>query len=126
MSKRNTENLDADPQQPQSKEPSADHRKDSDQSSPAVASEPTMVSVHFPKPVFLSQILPEISGWSGFNFVMDPELNRKMQVFAPRRVAKEEAFQIFVASLETIGLRVLQIDSNLIKIVPETRGQRAA
>lgn len=84
------------------------------------------IKVHYPRPVYISQILPDISSWSGFNFVMDPTLNRKIQIFAPRKICVNDAFQIFVASLETTGLRALRIDSQLIKIVRGSLGERQA
>lgn len=85
-----------------------------------------LIRVHYPRPVYISQILPDISSWSGFNIVMDPSLNRKIQIFAPRKICVTEAFQIFVASLETTGLRALRVDSHLIKIVRGSFGQRQA
>ena len=76
------------------------------------------VDIDYPRPVYLSKILMDVSKWSGYNFVMDPSLNREMQIFAPRKLTEEEAFQLFIASLETIGLRVLQMDNKIVKVVP--------
>lgn len=85
-----------------------------------------LVRLHYPGGIPLSKILPEISGWSGYNFVIAPELDRKIQIVAPRKISPQDAFQIFVASLETTGLRALQIDSTLIKIVRLSSGERIA
>lgn len=79
--------------------------------------------IHYPSPVFLSVIVEDVSEWSGYNFVMDPSLNRKMQIFAPRKMTKKEGFQLFVASLEAIGLRALQMDGSIVKIVPMLFGK---
>mgnify|MGYP000181498805 CR=1 FL=1 len=65
------------------------------------------IQIHYPKPIFVSEVLLDVAAWSDYNFVMDPALNRQLQIFAPRKLPKEEAFHLFVKSLETIGLRVL-------------------
>ena len=81
------------------------------------------ISVHYPRAVYISKILIEVSLWSEFNFVMDPGLNRELQIFAPRKMSKEEAFQVFIASLETIGLRALHMEGGIVKIVPMSFGK---
>ena len=84
-----------------------------------------LVDIDFPKPAYLSKILTEVSKWSGYNFVMDPKLNREIQIFAPRKLPEADAFQVFIASLETIGLRALQMDGKIVKIVPLQIGKIA-
>ncbi|MFK7825700.1 MAG: hypothetical protein AB8G05_16225 [Oligoflexales bacterium] len=81
------------------------------------------ISIHYPKAIYISKILMEVSLWSEFNFVMDPALNRELQIFAPRKMNKEEAFQVFIASLETIGLRALHMEGGIVKIVPMNFGR---
>lgn len=81
------------------------------------------ISIHYPKGIYISKILMEVSHWSEFNFVMDPGLNRELQIFAPRKMDKEEAFQVFIASLETIGLRALHMEGGIVKIVPMNFGR---
>lgn len=77
-----------------------------------------LVDVHYPKPISVTHILADVALWSGYNFVMDPSLSKDMQIFAPRKLSKTDAFQLFVASLETVGLRALQMDGFIVKIVP--------
>ena len=81
------------------------------------------INVHYPKAIYISKILMEVSLWSEFNFVMDPGLNRELQIFAPRKMSKDEAFQVFIASLETIGLRALHMEGGIVKIVPMNFGR---
>ncbi|NRA43646.1 MAG: hypothetical protein HRU09_01690 [Oligoflexales bacterium] len=83
------------------------------------------ISVHYPKAIHISKILIEVSLWSEYNFVMDPSLNRELQIFAPRKMSKDEAFQVFIASLETIGLRALHMEGGIVKIVPMNFGRIA-
>ncbi len=75
------------------------------------------IMIHYPKPIFLSEVLPDVANWSELNFVLDPALNRELQIFAPRKLHREEAFHLFVKSLEAIGLRVLQLEGKVMKIV---------
>jgi len=64
-------------------------------------------------------VLRDVSRWSGYNFVMEPSLNTKIQIFAPRRLKFNEAYDVFLASLAVINLRAVQI-GNVVKIVPVT------
>lgn len=86
-------------------------------------SEPYEIMVHYPRAVLLTQILDDVSQWSELNFVMDPSLDRSVQIFAPRALTKAEALQVFIASVETTGLRVLHLQGALVKIVPLTLGK---
>ncbi len=84
-----------------------------------------LVTLHYPKPTPLSQVIAEVASWSEFNFVMEPSLNRKIQIFAPRKLSRGEAFSLFVASLETIDLRAIHLDGSVVKVVPAGLGKIA-
>ena len=75
------------------------------------------VSLHYPKPVALIRLIEEVARWSGYSFVMDPSLNREIQIFSPRRLPKEEGFALLIAALENAGLRLIELDGMIVKIV---------
>jgi hypothetical protein len=75
------------------------------------------VDVNYPRPVPLSKVIEDVAGWSDVNFVMEPGLNKSIQIFAPRPMSKEQGFSLFIASLETIGLRAVMLDGQVAKIV---------
>ena len=84
------------------------------------------ILMNYPSPVPLSSVLAEVARWSDYNIVMEPSLNRPIQIFAPNKMTSEQAFSLLVASLQTIGLRVVQIDGSVIKIVPANLGKISA
>lgn len=88
-----------------------------------VAGAEPAISLHFPKPTSLSSIIEEVAVWSDYNFVMEPSLNRAIQIFAPRKLVKSDAFNLFVASLETAGLRAIIVDAKVVKIVGLSMGK---
>ena len=82
------------------------------------------VYVNYPKATSLSLVLGDVAKWSDMNFVMDPQLNHQIQIFSPRKLSKEDAFKVFMASLESIGLRVVT-KGNVAKVVPVGLGKIA-
>lgn len=85
-----------------------------------VQNEEKTVSMHYPKTVSLTSLLDEASLWSGKRFIVDPTLNRDLQIFAKEKLSVKEAFLLLVASLETVGLRVIPFEGNIVKIVEGT------
>ena len=86
--------------------------------SPSTKSTPTAEAIHinFPRPTLISSILSRLSQVFKYTFVMEPKLDRRVQVFSPGPVAPEEAFKIFSASLGAVGLRIIFLDNRTIKI----------
>ncbi|MEN9835061.1 MAG: hypothetical protein RL011_1254 [Pseudomonadota bacterium] len=78
-----------------------------------------VIEMNYPDPTLLSIVLRDVSKWSGYNFVMEPTLNTKIQIFAPRRMLFNEAYDLFLASLAVVNLRAVQM-GNVVKIVPVT------
>jgi hypothetical protein len=76
-----------------------------------------LVSMNFPEPTYISDILKAMSQWSGRAFVLEPTHNRKMQIFSARLMPCEEAYLVFVGALSTVGLRAVE-SAGIIKIVP--------
>lgn len=83
------------------------------------------ISVNYPEATKLSIVLADVARWSEMSFVMDPQLNRSIQIFSSRKLNKEESFRVFVASLESIGLRVIVLEGRVAKIVPSNLGKVA-
>lgn len=83
------------------------------------ASRPPAITVDYPDPTQLSQILRDVAKWSGYAFVMEPATNVRLQIFAPERLAPHQAYELFLASLSVVGLRAVQI-GKVVKIVPVT------
>jgi hypothetical protein len=78
-----------------------------------------IIDMNYPDPTLLSVVLRDVSKWSGYNFVMEPSLNTKIQIFAPRRMLFNDAYDLFMASLAVINLRAVQMGT-VVKIVPVT------
>ena len=86
---------------------------------PVVMRPAATIEMNYPDPTLLSTVLRDVSKWSGYNFVMEPNLNTKIQIFAPRKMLFGEAYDLFLASLAVINLRAVQVGS-VVKVVPVT------
>lgn len=75
------------------------------------------ISMNYPQPVALDVVLGEVAKWSVYSIVMEPKLNRPIQIFASHLMNADDAFNLLVASLETIGLRAIRLKGDVIKIV---------
>ena len=111
MGERKIENLAPEPGSAVAREPESVAAK-----AARTANKP-MVDVHYPQPTALSEILHDISRWSGENFAMDPAVNAKLQIFAPHPLQKQDALDLFWASLSIINLRAVRVGP-VTKIVP--------
>ena len=76
-----------------------------------------LVEVNYPEPTPLSQIVRDVSQWSGECFAMDPQVNAKLQIFAPHKMDEKAALDLFFASLSIVGLRAVKVGP-VTKIVP--------
>ena len=81
--------------------------------------ETATIDLNYPDPTLLSTVLRDVSRWSGYSFVLEPRLNAKIQIFAPRRLRPKEAYEVFLASLSVLNLRAVQV-GQVVKIVPIT------
>jgi hypothetical protein len=82
------------------------------------------VDLHYPEPTLLSIIVKDVAQWTELAFIMEPTVNSKIQIFAPRRLSQEEAYDLFLASLSVVGLRAVRKGS-IVKIV-QTQAQVTA
>jgi general secretion pathway protein D len=78
---------------------------------------PEPVEINYPDPTVLSTIVRDVARWSGRNFVMEPGVNAKLQIFAPRKLPPQKAYDLFITSLSVVGLRAVQV-GEVVKIVP--------
>lgn len=78
---------------------------------------PDPVDINYPDATALTSIVKDVATWSGRNFVMEPGINTKLQIFAPRKLAPQKAYDLFITSLSVVGLRAVQV-GEVIKIVP--------
>src|SRR5262245_28770669 len=60
---------------------------------------PPLVELNYPEPTLLSLVIRDVARWSRLSFVMEPTVNTKIQIFAPRKMAPHEAYDLFLASL---------------------------
>lgn len=80
-----------------------------------------LVDVNYPEPTSIAKIVRDVARWSGQSFVMEPRLDAKIQIFAPKPLRPSEAYQLFQASLQVLGLRAVQLGTPsgiVVKIVP--------
>lgn len=75
-----------------------------------------VVDINYPEPTALSMIVRDVSKWSGQCFVMEPSVNAKLQIFAPRKLSRGDAYELFLASLSVVNLRAVQV-GKIVKIV---------
>lgn len=94
-----------------------------DDGAPAVAlqrvarNEPVAnIDVNYPEPTALTSIIRDVSRWSGHAFVMEPNLNVRVQIFAPGKLTYNDAWDLFLASLSVVNLRAVQV-GKVVKIV---------
>lgn len=80
---------------------------------------PPVVDLNYPEPTLLSAVVKDVARWSRLSFVMEPSVNTKIQIFAPRKLHPYEAYDLFLASLAVVSLRAVQ-HGNVVKIVPVT------
>lgn len=81
--------------------------------------QPPVVDLNYPEPTLLSSVVKDVAKWSRLSFVMEPSVNTKIQIFAPRKLHPYEAYDLFLASLAVVSLRAVQ-QGNVVKIVPVT------
>ena len=74
------------------------------------------IDMHYPKPTPLSRILKDVAYWSEWNFIISPDLDRHMQIFAPKRVDPATGMGLFQAALESVDLRMIHLREDVVKI----------
>lgn len=77
----------------------------------------SLILMDFPRPTLISTIIAKVSKSFSYTFVMQPELDRRIQIFSPGPIESEEAFKVFTTSVGAVGLRLVFMSDKTIKIV---------
>ena len=59
----------------------------------AIPSGQELVNIDFPELTEIKDIVKAVALWTGKNVILDRQVAGKVQIIAPRRVTKEEAYQ---------------------------------
>jgi hypothetical protein len=90
------------------------------------STEEASITMDFPRPTKLTEILTSIAKWQKYTMIMEPRLDRSVQIFSPSPLTKDEAFKVFLAALQTVGLRAIFMGPNTLKISELAGSKRQA
>jgi general secretion pathway protein D len=76
-----------------------------------------LVSIDFPEPTELKDIIKAVGSWTGRNFILNKSISAKVQIISPQLVTKEEAYQAFLSALNVAGFTTVET-GKFVKIVP--------
>jgi general secretion pathway protein D len=76
-----------------------------------------LVSIDFPEPTDIKDIIRAVALWTGKNVILGKGVNGKVQMISPRKVTKEEAYQAFLSALNVLGLTTVET-GKVIKVLP--------
>ena len=78
-----------------------------------------LVSIDFPEPTAIKDIIKAVSQWTGKNFILGQGVSSgaKVAIISPQQVTKEEAYQTFLSALNVAGYTTVDT-GKAIKIVP--------
>ena len=83
----------------------------------SVPSGQDLVSIDFPEPTDIKDIIRAVALWTGKNVILGKGVAGKVQMISPRKVTKEEAYQAFLSALEVTGLTTVET-GKVIKVMP--------
>ncbi len=75
-----------------------------------------LVSVDFPEPTDIQNVIKAVSLWTGKNVMLDRNVTGKIQIISPKKVTKEVAYEAFLSALSMLGLTT-EDTGDMIKIV---------
>ncbi len=75
-----------------------------------------LVSVDFPEPTEIQNVIKAVSLWTGKNVMLDRNVTGKIQIISPKKVTKEVAYEAFLSALSMLGLTT-EDTGEMIKIV---------
>jgi general secretion pathway protein D len=76
-----------------------------------------LVTIDFPEPTEIKDIIRAVAIWTGKNVILGKGVSGKVQMISPRRVTKEEAYQAFLSALNVLNLTTVET-GKVIKIMP--------
>ncbi len=88
-----------------------------------LAPEDSSLSMDFPQETPLSTLVAVLARDFDKNFIIDPSLSAKVQIYAPHNLSKEDAYQIFLSALNYAGYTTIET-GRVIKVVKVSEGQR--
>lgn len=77
-----------------------------------------LVSIDFPEPTAIKDIIKTVGQWTGKNFILPPNVAAKVQIISPQQMTKEEAYQAFLSALNVAGFTTVD-SGKVVKIVPK-------
>lgn len=80
-----------------------------------------MVYMNYPKLTTITKVVSDVARWSNYCIIVDPQVNEQIQIFCPDRLQVPEAFNLFIASLDTVNLKVINVSGRILKVVPIER-----
>ena len=77
-----------------------------------------LVSLHFPEPTDIKDIITAVSLWTGKNVILDDSAvgSSKIRMISPKKITKVEAYQAFLSALSLLGLTTVET-GKVIKII---------
>ncbi|MFW7380530.1 MAG: type II secretion system secretin GspD [Oligoflexus sp.] len=82
-----------------------------------------LVSIDFPEPTEIKDIIRAVALWTGKNVILGQGVNGRVQMISPRKVTKEEAYQAFLSALNVLGLTTVET-GKVIKVMPTRNALR--
>ena len=82
----------------------------------AIPQDSPKASMDFPRPTKLTEIIATISKWQQYTIIIEPKLDRNIQIFSSQSLTREDAFKVFLATLQAVGLRAVFLGPNTFKI----------
>lgn len=81
-------------------------------------------SMDFPRPTKLTEIIATISKWQQYTIIIEPKLDRNVQIFSSQPLSRDDAFKVFLATLQTVGLRAVFLGPSTLKITELPNSKR--
>lgn len=78
-----------------------------------------LVTLDFPEPTAIKDIIKTVGQWTGKNFILPPNVSAKVQIISPQQMTKEEAYQAFLSALNVAGFTTVD-SGKMVKIVPKS------
>ena len=83
-----------------------------------------LVNISFPEPTDIKDVIKAVSLWKNKTMILDDRtISGKVQILSTKETTKEEAYQIFLEALNTVGLTTVET-AEIVKIVKHTNAKR--
>lgn len=83
-----------------------------------------LINISFPEPTDIKDIIKAVSMWNEKTIILDDRsISGKVQILSSKDTTKEEAYQIFLEALNTVGLTTVET-IDIIKVVKHANAKR--